>query len=110
MGGVRLIIITTLYLSLVLEVLDASKAFKTAVDHDGQPSAESLTLFHTDSVYVCVCMQGKQFISWWFTSSLQAGRTVYKQDEWFINWLNSWQAGRTVYKQAYRQYMSPSLM
>ena len=86
MGGVRLIIITTLHLLLVLDVLHASKAFKTAVDHDGQPSAESLTLFNTDSVYVCVCvfvcvcMQGKQFISWfrsWFTSSLQTGRTVY---------------------------------
>ena len=27
---------------------------------------------------------------------------VYKQDEWFINWLNGFQAGRTVYKQADR--------
>ena len=41
--------------SLVLEVLDAPEAFEVAVDHDGQSSTEGLTLFHADSVCVCIC-------------------------------------------------------
>ena len=41
-------------------MLDTSKAFEIAIDHDGKPSAEGLAFFHTDivcvCVFVCVCV------------------------------------------------------